>query len=192
MRQQLCPIRLTVPLPPLRISPLCRHCSIMSATCHAKCPLICLWRSLRNLHFICTTCDPDELFPLAPLSLLAPLAALPPLPPCLPCPLLLCLPACSQLPLRIQFFIFMRRLECPPASGINAFPSITLPPSLPPSALFSCSSYPAGVYLLICVWLHCSLALTLLGFLLKCLQVICRVALCCEFSFCFFSFFGLS
>lgn len=95
----------------------CLHSSIMSATCHAKCPLICLWRSLRNLHFICTTCDPDELPPF-------------PLPP--PSSLLLCLPDCSQLPLRIQFFIFMRRLDCPPASGINAFPSITLPPYLPP------------------------------------------------------------
>lgn len=56
---------------------------------------------------------------------------------------------------------------------------LSFPTSLPP--LPSCSSYPAGVYLLICVWLL-SLSVALFGF--KCLQVICRVALCSEFSCC--------
>lgn len=151
----------------------CLHSSIMSATCHAKCPLICLWRSLRNLHFICTTCDPDELspfpIPLAPLSL--------------------CLPDCSQLPLRIQFFIFMRRLDCPPASGINAFPSITLPASFPPH-LCTISGWRLSFDLCLASLLSLSLSLCVALFGFKCLQVICRVALCCEFSFCCSSFFG--
>lgn len=101
--------------------------SIMSATCHAKCPLICLCHR-RNLHFICTTCDPVELpgcsscfCLLSACSLSAPA----------------CSCSCSHcfLPLRIQFFIFMRRLECPPASGINA-PRL-YPPVLPLLLLIS-------------------------------------------------------
>lgn len=104
--------------PPSLVAVTVRSCpplvmpSVRSFVCGALCEICTLFAQHATQM---------SLSPLPPSCL-----SLPPLP-----PLLLCLPACSQLPLRIQFFIFMRRLECPPASGINAFPSITLPPSPP-------------------------------------------------------------
>lgn len=86
-----------------------------------------------------------SLSPLAPSCL-----SLPPLP-----PLLLCLPACLPAPVTHSIFHLYAALGMPAGQRHKRFP---LYHSTSPPPFFSCSSYPAGVYLLICVWLHCSLS----------------------------------